>query len=106
VAKENEASNPGTSSALNHIIKTMGSLANMSKVGPVSGGPGMGHVHGPHCQHGHDQGHAGHGGHDAGEYECVYGFVGARRAALYCVGTALSGGIVAMSVLDDKRSPK
>jgi hypothetical protein len=67
VAKENEASNPGTSSALNHIIKTMGSLANMSKVGPVSGGPGMGHVHGPHCQHGHDQGHAGHGGHDAGE---------------------------------------
>jgi hypothetical protein len=67
VAKENEASNPGTSSALNHIIKTMGSLANMSKVGPVSAGPGMGHVHGPHCQHGHDQGHAGHGGHDAGE---------------------------------------
>jgi len=61
VAREQEANTPGNSAVLSQVIKTMGSLANMSKVGPTSH---AGHAHSSHAGHGGGhggQGHAAHG---------------------------------------------
>jgi hypothetical protein len=69
VTRENDSAAPGANSALAHIIKTMGSLANLNRMGPTSAAHGApGHVHGPDCQHGH-----GHGGHGHGSADHVHG---------------------------------